>query len=307
MQIEASMLGKILSALEHKHRVALYWFQKNAGKITPYPGSASDGIFLATKAKGIYKPSWMKYALSIRQTLGSPYPDLEPIYRPDGTWYYMYFQEGEDLNYPESLFTNAGLMACYADRIPVGVMIQVSGKPKVSYKILGLALVVGWEDGYFFLEGFSLDGSARINSSPQLYSQQNIPEFTDARKSIIARVIQRQGQAKFRRVLLDSYSSICVVSGCNFEPVLQAAHIMPYLGPQTNSPDNGLLLRADIDNLFDLGLIAVAPETFEVIISPRLSSTEYSILSGRRLKLPATPKLIPNQQALANHKNWAGL
>src|SRR5258708_5962168 len=53
---------------------------------------------LASKAKGIYKPEWTKYALSIRQSLLSPYPDQDPIVRSDGTWSYLYFQENIDPN-----------------------------------------------------------------------------------------------------------------------------------------------------------------------------------------------------------------
>ena len=37
--------------------------------------------------------------------------------------------------------------------------------------------------------------------------------------------------------------------GCDVAGVLQAAHIVPYMGTQSNATDNGLLLRADIHNL----------------------------------------------------------
>jgi len=33
-------------------------------------------ILLASKSKGIYKPSWSRYAISVRPSLGSAYPDL---------------------------------------------------------------------------------------------------------------------------------------------------------------------------------------------------------------------------------------
>src|SRR5271155_3471993 len=43
--------------------------------------------------------------------------------------------------------------------------------------------------------------------------------------------------------------------------LLEAAHISPYRGLQSNHPQNGLLLRADLHSLFDLGMLAVDPLT----------------------------------------------
>lgn len=85
----------------------------------------------------------------------------DPIYRPDGTWLYPYFQETQDVPAPDREFTNRALRACWRDSVPVGVMRQVSEKPTVRYYVLGLALVAGWEGGYFFLEGFAPSGIAR--------------------------------------------------------------------------------------------------------------------------------------------------
>ena len=53
-----------------------------------------------------------------------------------------------------------GLVQCMEDGVPVGVFRQVARRPAARYRILGLAAVVGWEAGYFHLEGFSADGQA---------------------------------------------------------------------------------------------------------------------------------------------------
>lgn len=94
-------LDEILARLPLRHRAALRWFAENAGTDQSWPkaiyGPEGEGeTLLASKAKGIYKPSWSPYALSVRQSLGGPYPDRDPIVRPDGTWLYSYFQENED-------------------------------------------------------------------------------------------------------------------------------------------------------------------------------------------------------------------
>jgi hypothetical protein len=86
-------LSDLLSRLPDRHRRALDWFVSHAGKEVPWPEPLEDGTKLATKAKGIYKPEWTQYALSIRQSLTTRYPDKEPVVRPDGTWSYFYYQE----------------------------------------------------------------------------------------------------------------------------------------------------------------------------------------------------------------------
>lgn len=155
-----SPLENAFAGLPDQHRNALRWFAKHAGTVQPWPGSLDDGTLLATKAKGIYKPAWSDYALSVRQTIGSPYSDKEPIRRADGTWQYLYFQENSDPTARDAEYTNKGLLACRRDGVPVGVMRQVSAKPGVRYNILGLALVASWDGGYFHLEGYSAQGHA---------------------------------------------------------------------------------------------------------------------------------------------------
>jgi predicted restriction endonuclease len=63
--------------------------------------------------------------------------------------------------------------------------------------------------------------------------------------------------------------------------VLEAAHIFPYRGPQTNHVTNGLLLRADLHVLFDLGLLRIDADSLTVELDPILNGTSYAELSGR--------------------------
>jgi hypothetical protein len=74
---------------------------------------------------------------------------------PDGTWSYRYFQENMTASTAETEFTNAGLLACIADSVPVGVMRQLVRKPKARYEVLGVAFVRTWRDGFFELESIS--------------------------------------------------------------------------------------------------------------------------------------------------------
>lgn len=129
-------LDALLVRLAERHRAALEWFIARSGTDQPWPKPLLDGTLLASKAKGIYKPSWTDYALSVRQSLTGPYPDREPVVRADGTWSYAYFQEGTDPETRDAEYANRGLVACLRDLVPVGVMRQVSAKPTSLYRVL---------------------------------------------------------------------------------------------------------------------------------------------------------------------------
>jgi HNH endonuclease/EVE domain-containing protein len=102
----------------------------------------------------------------------------------------------------------------------------------------------------------------------------------DARKRIATSIVLRQGQPEFRRQLLGFYNGKCVITGCDTEEVLEAAHILPYRGKYTNHPENGLLLRADLHILFDLHLLSVDMQSMTLLISPSLKRTVYGSLQG---------------------------
>lgn len=120
----------------------------------------------------------------------------------------------------------------------------------------------------------------------------------DARHRIIAAIVQRRGQAKFRTQLLSDYGGRCCATGERAQDVLEAAHIAPYLGPASNRPSNGLLLRADIHTLFDLHLIAVDNQG-RWAVSSKLDRTSYAALRGKK---PRAPKAHPPDRGqLARH------
>jgi putative restriction endonuclease len=124
----------------------------------------------------------------------------------------------------------------------------------------------------------------------------------DGREWVLASIVRRRGQAAFRSSLLDAYASTCPITGCQVEPLLEAAHIIPYLGPSTNHVQNGLPLRADIHTLFDLQLLAVDPVTMTVELSPQLAGSEYTSLAGQPLRLPALTIDHPDRDALRAHR-----
>ncbi len=129
----------------------------------------------------------------------------------------------------------------------------------------------------------------------------------DARKRIAVSIIQRRGQPEFRRKLLEAYGRRCAVTGCDVEAALEACHIVPYKGPETNHTSNGLLLRADLHVLFDLGLIAFDSEKQETLVAERLQGTFYKSFAGETMNMPSDPTLRPSKTALECHRRQAGL
>jgi hypothetical protein len=121
----------------------------------------------------------------------------------------------------------------------------------------------------------------------------------DARKRIMRAIRERRGQKSFRDKLLAIYGNRCAISGCDVVDVLEAAHVTPYLGPDTNHITNGLLLRTDLHTLLDCGLLAIDPATHNVILAPLLQkSPDYKDLHGRRLRDPVPASAAPSLKAL---------
>jgi hypothetical protein len=127
----------------------------------------------------------------------------------------------------------------------------------------------------------------------------------DGRERVAREIAIRRGQAGFRRQLLNAYGC-CVMSGCTAVAALEAAHIVPYQGPGTNHPSNGLLLRADLHTLFDLGLLAVDPVTLSILVARTLHGTEYELLRGQSLRINQGGS-CPSRDALGVHRTLAGL
>lgn len=132
-------------------------------------------------------------------------------------------------------------------------------------------------------------------------------DLIDARKRVAASIVRRRGQPRFRQELLKAYKGKCVVTGYNAIDALEAAHIIQYLGPDTNHITNGLLLRSDIHTLFDLHLISVDTSTMTLVISPTLAGTSYHYLAGKVILLPDYKALCPNTKALDLHRKESGL
>ena len=305
-------LDAIFRRLSQSHRAALQWFAQRRGQEIPWPQPMPDGTYLVNRPKGIQKPKGWEYALSVRVALDSKYDDAEvAAIRADGTFGMRYAEEVGSRSDRESEYTNRGMAACMRAHIPVGVLRQVKSKPAPRYKVLGLAEVTEWKNGYFSLVGLAPEGMTASNGVPPdvspLRDNFDPSNVEDVRRRELALIVCRQGQGRFRAELLDAYEGRCAITGYDVAATLEAAHITPYLGDLTNFVANGLLLRADLHTLFDLGLIAVDPSNMTLLVSSSLVGSRYYSLVGTTLRLPAEAAKRPSEVALADHRSRAQL
>jgi putative restriction endonuclease len=123
----------------------------------------------------------------------------------------------------------------------------------------------------------------------------------------MAQIVRRRGQPEFRCQLLAAYGGRCAISGCDAIEALEAAHITPFRGSDTNRTDNGILLRADLHTLFDLGLLAIHAAEYTLLLSPALTIGAYADLGGKKIRMPNEAHLQPSAAALQAHRDWTGL
>jgi len=124
------------------------------------------------------------------------------------------------------------------------------------------------------------------------------PEDAEKAKEKVARAVAlRRGQPKFRKRLLSIYGNKCAITGTSFPSVLEAAHIVPYMGEKTNHVTNGILLRVDLHTLFDLGYVGI-DQNYEVVVASSMRATEYEVYNGKRILLPVSKSEWPSLPAL---------
>ena len=92
---------------------------------------------------------------------------------------------------------------------------------------------------------------------------------------------QRIGQSTFRNALMDYWEGACAVTGIALPEVLRASHAKPWADCNTDAERldvfNGFLLCANIDALFDRGLITF-DQKGDVIYSSSLTTEQKKLL-----------------------------
>jgi putative restriction endonuclease len=104
-----------------------------------------------------------------------------------------------------------------------------------------------------------------------------LQEIGDIGTEIERLVKQRVGQDTFRQALMDYWGGACAVTGIGIPEMLRASHLKPWAkcGCDEERLDvfNGFLLTANLDALFDRGLITFS-DTGLLICSSRISTQD---------------------------------
>lgn len=106
----------------------------------------------------------------------------------------------------------------------------------------------------------------------------------DTTKSLISEKFAltkiRVGQGSYRKNLIKKYHGQCIVTGISQENLLIASHIKPWAVCAINERtdvENGLLLSANIDRLFDSGLITFDNKG-KMLVSSYISNNNAKLL-----------------------------
>ena len=124
----------------------------------------------------------------------------------------------------------------------------------------------------------------------------NITE--DLRRRKQAYRVVRDERKNFRSRILRAYDNTCCITGSTERSVLQAAHIMSYMGRQTDFTGNGLLMAVDVHTLFDCGKLLINPETLAVELANDITDSRYLQYQGQVIRTPTADDSQPNRNAL---------
>jgi len=157
---------------------------------------------------------------------------------------------------------------------------------------------LNWDDEHEFLYVTTATKIQLINLVTQFEEANN--DDADDFQTYARRI--RKGQSKLRKKLLNAYNNMCCISKTGPENVLQAAHIEPHSEKGNNISTNALLLRSDLHDLFDDGLLLIDPSSLKVCVHPSLINTYYYKYNNEKL-LDRTDNLRPDYSKLTEKWN----
>lgn len=118
--------------------------------------------------------------------------------------------------------------------------------------------------------------------------------LTETEKETIIK--SRVGQGKYREGLIEKYNNQCLVTGIDYPRLLIASHIKPWNisdNRERIDVENGFLLSANMDRLFDNGLITFnnSGKLYVSKLISDLNKRRLSILYPKTVDLKKSRKL----------------
>lgn len=196
-------------------------------------------------------------------------------------------------------FAQSTLTSLTPDRVNRIFRAYVKRYPQFEHTLHDLFSGVLMDDRESIETGYNVDAVRKQFEQIGAFDPTSVE---DARKRTLLSIVQRQGRPAFRKRLLAAYHGRCAITGCRIEALLEAAHIIPYKGQNTNHLGNGILLRADLHTLFDLHWIAIDDLTMRVLVSSKLNGSEYERYRGKAIRIPRQSGRRPSSDALKYHR-----
>ena len=262
-------------------------------------GFQFDGerIPLINPQRGIFKPTQMRYLLSIRTVYPRPgarvwYEDQRQVHRQiyEGDEAVDYAFMGQNAEAAE----NRWLREAMANAVPIVYFLGVA--PGV-YRALIPSFVIGWD---------AITLSARIAFSAD-EAELRAPETVAERRYALRQVKHRLHQATFREAVISAYGGRCALSGLREPILLDAAHIVEDGNERLGQPvvQNGLPLAKTHHAAFDAHMIGIDPD-YRIHVSARLLNENdgpmlevLKKLHHSQLNLPPRPQDRPDRERLA--------
>ncbi len=261
-------------------------------------GFQFDGqrIPLINPQRGIFKPTQMRYLLSIRTVYPRPgarvwYDDQRQVHRQiyEGDEAVNYAFMGQNADAAENRWLREGMQ----NGVPI---IYFLGTSPGIYKALIPSFVIGWD---------ATSLTARIAFSAE--ERLSVPESAAERRYALRQVQQRLHQATFREAVITAYHGRCALSGLHEPVLLDAAHIIEDKHERLGQPvvQNGIPLAKTHHAAFDAQLIGIDPD-FKIHISDRILRQKdgptleaLKRLDQNRMLLPSRGVDRPDRDRLA--------
>lgn len=255
---------------------------------------------LINPGRGIFKPSQMRFLLSIRTV----YPSKgRKVWYDDQRLVHEQIARGEELieyafmgENPEAA-DNRWLREAFEAQVPIIYFLGVAPK---RYMPIWPTYIAEWS---------ARELRARLAFSPSsTFTAPFVMPATPERRYGLRQVRQRLHQATFREAVLCAYDNRCAISGLPEPRLIDAAHIIADSDDDLGQPivPNGLPLSKFHHAAFDAHLIGIDPD-FTIHISPSLLDMndgpmfEHGLkaMDGKKLRPPLRPMDAPDRDRLA--------
>lgn len=257
-----------------------------------------DRIPLINPQRGIFKPTQMRFLLSIRTVYPRPgarvwYDDQRQVHRQiyEGDEAVDYAFMGQNADAAE----NRWLREAMQNASP---FIYFLGTAPGIYRALIPSYVIDWNPSTL---------KARIAFRAEEEADLGVPQTSVERRYALRQVQQRLHQATFREAVITAYRGRCALSGLRESVLLDAAHIIDDKHERLGQPivQNGIPLAKTHHAAFDAHLIGIDPD-FRIHVSERIleqrdGPTLEAIkkLHENRIYLPSRGQDRPDRDRLA--------